>query len=87
MRKFLLLFIPSIALGSSGPLYKHEDPSDQREFQSIYDLISKGPQVFTSAGVPSFVPRKVGDITVDTSNSKVYIATATVTNKSWAILN
>jgi hypothetical protein len=65
------------------PLYQHKDPQDQREFQNVYQTISKGPQVTSGSGAPGFTPRMKGDIYLDTTNVHVYMATSTVTSGSW----
>ena len=65
----------------------HKDAADEREFQNVYQTISKTPDVYTGTGAPSKAPVKIGDFYISTSTSKVYIATATATSGSWAILN
>lgn len=86
---FLFCFsLWSLAHGaSSTPLLPHKDPVEEREFQNVYQTIQKSPSIFTGTGAPSVAPIKVGDIFINTANSKVYIATATATSGSWAILN
>ena len=37
----------------------------------------------SGAGVPSSTPDKVGDIYIDTSNLRIYIATGTSTSSDW----
>ncbi len=67
-----------------------EKASTQREFQAVYDVKadrSTTPKIFISAGAPSFIPSKIGDIDVSTTTGKVYISTATATSGSWAVLN
>lgn len=45
------------------------------------------PTISSGAGAPSSTPTKVGDIYVDTTNAKGYIATAISASTDWKILN
>lgn len=72
---------------SACPLLPHSDINEEREFQGVCQSIDTKPSVFLSAGAPSFTPRRIGDIDISTTTSKVYIATATATSGSWAIVN
>lgn len=72
---------------TSSPLLIHKDPQDQKEFQNLYSTVSRAPSIFISSGTPGGVPQKVGDIDVSTGTSKVFVATATVTSNSWALVN
>lgn len=76
-----------LANATQTPLLPHKDPSDEREFQNVYQTISKGPAIFSGTGAPSTAPNKAGDLYINTSTSKVYIATGTVTSGSWTLLN
>lgn len=87
---FLFLFCAlsfRLASATQTPLLPHKDPSDEREFQNVYQTISKSPNVYTGSGSPSTAPIKVGDFYINTSASKVYIATGTATSGSWTVLN
>lgn len=69
------------------PLLVHEDPKTEKEFQNIYQKVSYAPSVFISSGAPAGVPSKIGDITIATATTKIYIATATSTSNSWCVVN
>ncbi len=89
--RIVLVFLIAVMLVESCfagcPLLVHSDASDQREFQNVCQEISVVPQVTTSAGAPSFVPRRIGDIDVSTTTAKVYIATSTVSSGGWTVVN
>ena len=84
---FLFLLLCGAVMFSWGstttPLYQHKDPEDQREFQAVYQQISKGPQVTTGSGAPGSTPRMRGDIYIDSTNVHVYMATSTANSASW----
>jgi len=83
-----LIFYTVQAL-ATGPVYTHPQPV-QEEFRVLYTEKAEArtsPKIFTSTAVPSIAPEKTGDIFINTSTSKVYIATATASSGSWAILN
>lgn len=91
---FILLVLIGISLiemkcfgANSTPLLTHSDPSNEREFQNVYQTISKAPSILTGAGAPAFAPQKIGDIYVSTTTSKVYISTSATSASSWAIMN
>jgi len=87
MRWLWLILVPSIALAKvAGPLYTHTE-REQKEFEHLYKGVNVAPAIFLSAGAPSSTPLKIGDINVSTTTGKVYIATATATSASWAVLN
>ena len=69
------------------PLLSHADPDQQREFQNLCQQIASSPLVTAKAGAPTITPRRVGDIYISTTTAKVYIATATATSGSWAVVN
>ena len=46
-----------------------------------------GPRVSTGTAAPTTVPNNIGDIYVDTTNAKVYIAAGTSASSDWKILN
>lgn len=88
--KILFILFLSVPVFAEGPLFKHKDVYVNREFQNAYvDIraVSKAPVIYTGTTAPSIIPPKVGDIYINTTAGKVYIATATVTSASWAILN
>ena len=92
--QFLWAFLFSFCLlahkivhATATPLLPHKDAGDEREFQNVYQTISRSPTVYSGSGAPSTTPIKAGDIYINTSNSKVYIATGTVTSGSWTVLN
>lgn len=85
---FLFVFsLWSVVHATQTPLLPHKDPADEREFQNVYQTLSKNPSLATGTGAPSVAPGKIGDLYINTSNSKVYIATGTVNSSSWAALN
>jgi len=75
------------ATTTSSPLLVHKDPKDQKEFQNLYQTLSRAPSIFLSAGAPGNAPQKIGDIDVSTTTGKVYISTAIASSASWALLN
>lgn len=66
---------------------QNNDPVSQRNFQNVYSAINSKPSISSGAGVPALAPVKVGDIYINTSAGKVYIATGTANSGSYAILN
>lgn len=56
------------------PLHLHEDEA-------------RIPHVSTGTAVPSTVPAKIGDIFIDTTNKRVYVAIATSTAGDWEVMN
>lgn len=82
----LLIGIPVFA---DGPAYRHEGKT-QEEFQILYNEKADKrttPKIYTSTSTPTFAPSKYGDIFVNTTSGKVYIASGTSNSGSWAILN
>jgi hypothetical protein len=65
------------------PLYKHDDPRTEREFQNVYQTAARSPSILSGSGSPDFAPAKSGDIYVSTSTAHVYIATGTKDSNSW----
>lgn len=45
------------------------------------------PFITSGAGAPGTTPDKIGDMYINTSNAKVYIATGTSSSNDWTILN
>lgn len=45
------------------------------------------PFISSGSGAPATTPGKVGDIYIDTSNAKVYVATGTSSSADWKIVN
>lgn len=90
---FLWFFLLSFCIfaihlhATQTPLLPHSDPSNEREFQNVYQTISKSPSVYSGSGTPTKAPVKLGDFYINTSTSKVYIATGTATSGSWTALN
>ena len=69
------------------PLYSHDDPKINREFQNAYQTMARSPAILVGAGAPNFAPQKQGDIYLSTSTAKIYIATGTATSGSWTVVN
>lgn len=88
---FIIAFLLALSLGAlayaSCPLLTHSDANEEREFQNVCQQISGSPLVTVGAGVPGLIPKKTGDEYIDTTNRKVYFATATVTTGSWIVVN
>ena len=60
----------------------------QRWIQTLHRYIDqKVPEIYTDTTAPTSTPRKVGDMFVDTSANKVYVATGTSSSSDWTILN
>jgi hypothetical protein len=68
---------------SPTPLLPHKDQADEKEFQNVYQNMQKLPTINIGAGVPTYTPKKIGDIFVSTTTANVYIATGTVNSGSW----
>lgn len=69
---------------------QYDKASTMREFTEIYSRMADRattPRLLVGAGAPSFSPGKFGDLFVSTTTGKVYIATATLTSLSWAVMN
>ena len=45
------------------------------------------PIISSGDGSPSSTPGKIGDLYIDTSGKKAYIATGTTNSSDWTILN
>lgn len=90
---FLWAFLFSFCLWSmvhaatQTPLLPHKDPGEEREFQNVYQSISRAPSILSGSSGPSVVPNKTGDIFINTTTSKIYIATGTVSSGSWTVIN
>ena len=85
----ILLILYTYQALASGPIYTHPQPV-QEEFRIIYTEKAEArtsPKIFTSTAIPSVAPEKIGDIFINTSTGKVYIATGTANSGSFAILN
>lgn len=78
----------TLAHAIQGPVLSHNDnPANEREFQNVYQGFNTKPDIYTGAGAPTFAPKKIGDIYISTTTSKVYIATSAVTSTSWNVVN
>jgi hypothetical protein len=55
--------------------------------QEISDAIDTKPSISSGTTAPATTPGKVGDIFVDTTAHKVYIADGTTNSGNWLILN
>lgn len=75
------------ASNKTTPLFNHDDPKINREFQNIYQVSGRSTAIFTGAGAPGFTPQKAGDIYISTTTQKIYISTAIATPTSWVIVN
>ena len=88
MRIATLLFLLSIPCFAGGPVYTHGSPANE-EFRIVYNEKadkSSVPFIFSGSGAPSVVAKKIGDIYVDTSNSKVYVSSA-ASATAWMAVN
>lgn len=90
MKTLLLILIPSMAL-AAGQKSRYRYPRGlDDEMQNIYSIIPEKattPSIYQSVGAPTFVPDKVGDIDINTTNGKVYISTSSATSGSWVLIN
>lgn len=89
-RKLIVLALLASPLCAEGPLFKHKDGFVDREFGNAYNDIryaKKSPTVMVGSGAPTSTPRRVGDIYISTTTSKVYFSTATVNSASWIVVN
>ena len=71
------------ATNTTTPLYVHEDPKNQREFQNVYQTMARSPNIYISSGAPEFTPEKVGDMVISTTTVHTYVSTATKDSNSW----
>ncbi len=55
--------------------------------ETIQDIVDSLPAITSGTTAPSSTPTKIGDIYVNTSGSKVYIAKGTSSSADWLILN
>lgn len=86
----LILFLASPCFGGASQKYSYKDSKLNDEIENIYFCLTelkKGPALYKGAGAPAIRPRKIGDIYVSTTTSKVYTSTGTSTSADWAILN
>lgn len=58
--------------------------STDREFQNVF---SSCAEVYLGTAAPGITPVKAGDIFVDQTNSKVYIAKNKTASSDWLVLN
>ena len=49
--------------------------------------IDRAPRIYTGTSAPSTTPYHQGDIFLDTTNSKVYIASGTTSSANWLLMN
>lgn len=66
---------------------QNNNPVSQRNFQNVISVINSKPSISMGTTPPAIIPVKIGDIYVNTSSGKVYIATGTANSGSFAILN
>lgn len=45
------------------------------------------PTILTGTAAPATTPVKIGDMYIDTTNVKVYVATGTSASTDWTVLN
>lgn len=55
--------------------------------ETIQEIVDTLPAITSGSGAPAGTPTKIGDIYVDTSGSKVYIAKGTSSSADFLILN
>lgn len=55
--------------------------------ETIEEIVDTLPAITSGSGAPASTPTKIGDIYVDTSGSKVYIAKGTSSSADFLILN
>ncbi len=53
----------------------------------VFAGTSNVPYITTGVNAPGSTPGKVGDIFVDTTHTKVYVATGTGSSADWTVLN
>lgn len=53
----------------------------------LHEEEARIPHVFTGTAPPSTTPLKIGDIFVDTTNKRVYIAVGTSAAGDWELMN
>ena len=49
--------------------------------------IDRAPRIYTGTAAPTTTPYSQGDIFIDTTNSKVYIASGTDSSSNWLLMN
>ena len=89
---FLLLILLAFPVMADSQHYgpKYDSDRTNLEFQNVYKdipTLATTPTVTTGAGAPSKAPKRIGDIYISTTTSKVYIATSTVNGASFAVVN
>lgn len=57
---------------------------DGRETRTI---AMNSPIIFTGTAAPTTIPKKIGDIFINTSAGKVYVSAGTSASSDWKILN
>jgi hypothetical protein len=57
------------------------------EWNTMVGVIKSKPTVTTGTAAPISTPSVVGDMFVDTTNAKVYIATGTTSSADWKVMN
>lgn len=55
--------------------------------ETIQEIVDTLPAITSGSGAPASTPTKIGDIYVDTSGNKVYIAKGTSSSADFLILN
>jgi hypothetical protein len=50
-------------------------------------MLRLSPTIYNGIAAPTITPNKAGDIFVNTTGGKVYIATGTTSSGDWKILN
>ena len=55
-----------------------------KDLTNLFLYCQQTPQTNTGSGAPTITPLRVGDIYVDTKNSKVYVS---ISLTAWSILN
>lgn len=59
----------------------------QRLIDYLRDIYLKIPTITTGTAPPTITPGQIGDIFIDTTNHKVYMADGTASSTNYRILN
>jgi hypothetical protein len=76
--------IPRGALSTGGT---QTSPTWISWFNSVYRAIRSSPAVSSGVAAPTTTPLTVGDIFVDTTANKIYVATGVASSGDWTIVN
>lgn len=78
-----------IQQGASPFIFKHSNHTIIKVPTKVpYSVdIPEIPRIYTGTAAPATTPAKVGDLFIDTTNHKIYVADGTTNSSNWVAVN